>query len=297
MNILVKTIMLLSLAAIPVELSAASSTSSSSSSSALSTTAVRLKGSSFGTQAHQYTLGRKLYPAEVFRFIKGLCPENSSVLDLGCGNGRATLELCKAGLTDVTGYDIDSGMLAEAKKRAAASDCSIKFINDCVINLRTHFSSVQWPLITAFTAFHWFCSPEEIAAIRSVLSPRGFFVVVRCDEDKTNFLKDACQEFIEKELGHQIVRNGKGKKLAEILSKNQFKIQTKEFSIQETYSVQELKDKIRSHSIWTELSESDKERIWSTLEKFIESKLNNKPLTVSNTYRCIVAQKIESPAA
>ena len=50
--------------------------------------AVHLEGRSFGTEAHQYTIGRKPYPAEVFRFIKSLCPANVSVLDLGCGNGE-----------------------------------------------------------------------------------------------------------------------------------------------------------------------------------------------------------------
>ena len=198
----------------------------------------------------------------------------------------------KAGFADVIGYDIDGDMLKEAEKRAAARGCSIKFINDRVTNLLNHFSNGQYPLITAFTAFHWFSSPEELAIIKSVLSPQGLFIVVSCLDDKTNFLKDSCQAYIEKEVGHQIVRNGKGKKLAEILSNNQFSIIcTKVFVADETYSCQELKEKIRSHSIWTELTDKEKEAIWPGLDKFIESMINNKPMTVSNSYRCIVAQK------
>lgn len=257
-------------------------------------TAVRLLGRNFGTEVERYTAGRKPYPQEIFTFIKELFPDNVAVLDLGCGNGRGTLRLYEAGFTDIVGYDIDDVMLAEAKKRAVAHGHFINFINDRVTNLPSHFSQKPYSLITAFAAFHWFCSPEEIAAIRSVLSPQGVFVVVAGSENNINTLDAACQKLMEKELGRSVIKiRNKGKKLAEVLKAHQFKIiQIKDFATEETYTCQQFEDMLRSQSSWTELSAQEKERIWPVLKKFIESELNNgKSLTVHTVQHCIVAQK------
>ncbi len=50
-----------------------------------------------------------------------------SVLDLGCGTGRHSIELARRGFR-VTGLDISAGMLGEAKKRAAAANVEVSWI-------------------------------------------------------------------------------------------------------------------------------------------------------------------------
>ncbi len=50
-----------------------------------------------------------------------------SILDLGCGTGRHSIELARRGFR-LTGLDISAGMLAEAKKRAAAANVDVTWI-------------------------------------------------------------------------------------------------------------------------------------------------------------------------
>lgn len=54
-------------------------------------------------------------------------PPGSAILDVGCGTGRHSVELAKRGF-QVTGIDISSGMLAEARKAASESGVDVKWI-------------------------------------------------------------------------------------------------------------------------------------------------------------------------
>ena len=51
----------------------------------------------------------------------------ASILDMGCGTGRHSVELAKRGYK-VTGLDLSSGMLNEAKKKAEAAGVEVEWI-------------------------------------------------------------------------------------------------------------------------------------------------------------------------
>lgn len=51
----------------------------------------------------------------------------ASILDMGCGTGRHSVELAKRGYK-VTGVDISSGMLAEARKKADAAGVTVQWV-------------------------------------------------------------------------------------------------------------------------------------------------------------------------
>ena len=53
-------------------------------------------------------------------------PPGASVLDIGCGTGRHSVELARRGFK-VTGIDISSGMLEQARKRAEAAQVNVTF--------------------------------------------------------------------------------------------------------------------------------------------------------------------------
>jgi len=54
-------------------------------------------------------------------------PPGSHILDVGCGTGRHSVELAKRGY-EVTGIDISSGMLSEAKKAANRAGVKVEWI-------------------------------------------------------------------------------------------------------------------------------------------------------------------------
>ena len=55
-------------------------------------------------------------------------PPRSRILDIGCGTGRHSIELARRGY-QVTGVDISSGMLTEAKKRAEEAGVSVEWVH------------------------------------------------------------------------------------------------------------------------------------------------------------------------
>lgn len=55
-------------------------------------------------------------------------PGRATVLDVGCGTGRHAIELARRGYR-VTGIDLSSGMLAEARRKATAAGLDVAFVH------------------------------------------------------------------------------------------------------------------------------------------------------------------------
>ena len=58
----------------------------------------------------------------------------SSVLDIGCGAGRHSIELAKSGIA-VTGVDISPKMLAEARHRAEENNIKLTLLEGDILRL------------------------------------------------------------------------------------------------------------------------------------------------------------------
>ncbi len=61
----------------------------------------------------------------------------ATILDVGCGTGRHAVELARRGHT-VTGVDLSSGMLAEAKKSAKRARVSVTWVHANATSMQTH---------------------------------------------------------------------------------------------------------------------------------------------------------------
>jgi len=91
----------------------------------------------FATESLE-AIDRKFLPGtkqEIEFIIKELdAPIGSSVLDIGCGAGRHSIELAKSGYV-ITGIDVSPKMLAEAKRRAKESKVKLNLHEGNILNL------------------------------------------------------------------------------------------------------------------------------------------------------------------
>lgn len=110
--------------------------------------------------------------------LKSLIPdENSSILDLGCGQGRITIPLANEGYK-IIGLDASPDLLTAAFKRAEKGNTTVKFINEDMRNLS--FENEFDVIINIGTAFGYIESSDEEKEILSkvfrALKPNGVFI-------------------------------------------------------------------------------------------------------------------------
>ncbi|MBD3232827.1 MAG: methyltransferase domain-containing protein [candidate division Zixibacteria bacterium] len=63
-------------------------------------------------------------------------PKGSSILDIGCGTGRHSIELATRGY-NMTGVDLSKGMLIEAKENAKRADVDVDYIQSDAVEFRS----------------------------------------------------------------------------------------------------------------------------------------------------------------
>lgn len=105
-------------------------------------------------------------------FISGLkLPEASSILDVGCGDGKITAAMARAiPKGQVVGIDISPSMIDFAK--GAFSDCpNLKF---CVQDAARIEFQEKFDLITSFTVMQWVLEQRQaLEGFAKVLKPGG----------------------------------------------------------------------------------------------------------------------------
>jgi len=118
-------------------------------------------------------------PAQVEAIDKILhLRKGGRILDVACGAGRHTIELAKRGYR-VTGLDLSSPLLAEARKAARRAGVKATFVQGDMRHLpyRNAFDAA----ISMFTSFGYFDRQEEdrqvLRGIARALRPRGKFLM------------------------------------------------------------------------------------------------------------------------
>ncbi len=116
--------------------------------------------------------------AEIQFLVEELAlPQGSHILDVGCGTGRHAVKLAQLGYR-VTGVDISSGMLAEARKAAEHAGVEIESIQSDAKNMRLG-SSADGAVCLCEGSFGLLGSPDEaltherqiLASIHDSLKP------------------------------------------------------------------------------------------------------------------------------
>ena len=81
-----------------------------------------------------YKLLHKLNPLRLEYISSRLVVKNKKILDIGCGGGILSEELCKMG-AKVTGVDSSKKSINIAKKHAKEQDLEIEYINGSILDL------------------------------------------------------------------------------------------------------------------------------------------------------------------
>jgi len=123
----------------------------------------------FSRLAAQYSAFRPLYPAALFDYLVGLCPEHRLAWDCACGSGQASLPL--AGYFDaVTATDASAQQIAAASPHprvtyrvAPAEESGI--------------DAASVDLVTVAQAMHWFDCGAFYREVNRVLRDPGVLAV------------------------------------------------------------------------------------------------------------------------
>jgi SAM-dependent methyltransferase len=118
-------------------------------------------------------------PMEVEKVVALLqLKRGASILDLGCGTGRHSLELARQGF-QVVGIDRTAMFLKEARTRAATEKLKVQFME---ADMRTFASPEKFDaIVNLFTSFGYFEDPEDdrrvIKNVFVSLKPGGKFLI------------------------------------------------------------------------------------------------------------------------
>lgn len=205
----------------------------------------------FGSLVKNYERARRMYPKEVFSFLKSYIPKNPLVLDLGCGTGISTRQIAK--FAKVIGCDPDPIMLRVAKKNKVSE--KENYVLGSSQNLP--FKDETFNAVTAFAAFHWFDDKKSLREIKRVLRPGGVvFIVNRVGARKWG---EGYREAITKTLKIKVAHFKKGRSYGPGMSlrRNGFKnIKIKTWRKSELYTLKNALEYVQSVSIWNSVPPS-----------------------------------------
>ncbi len=238
-------------------------------------------GRNFGTQVADYEKGRAPsseglldYVSQKIRELNpNSCLEKIPAVDLGCGTGKSTVALYDKGLHKIRGLDPDPTMLAAARKNACENHSlpPKNYFQGSVSDIQTIFPNKKFKAVTAFTAFHWFCTVEEVNAIKTVMAANSIFVV-STKSDRTNYSPAQLNFFklIAEIKGSPISNPFKNFFPIKVLQDCGFEVDVKYFSKETAYNIETLKARARSFSGWCNMTENQKSIAEVKLHEFVQ---------------------------
>jgi 2-polyprenyl-3-methyl-5-hydroxy-6-metoxy-1,4-benzoquinol methylase len=113
------------------------------------------------------------------------------VLDYGCGHGMASVVMARRGAI-VTGFDLSAGYVAEARRRAAANDVNIEFLQANAERLP--FAAGSFDAVWGHAILHHLDLRRASAELRRVLVPGG--IAVFCEPWGGNPLLHVARKYL-----------------------------------------------------------------------------------------------------
>ena len=134
-------------------------------------------------------------------FLSNPIPQNSKVIDAGCGWGLSGVFLAKAFQAQVIGYDIDEHVAPFLALQASINDCQIRFQKKSFEKITKQDMAGCYTLIGADICFWDELTPVIFNMIRRALQA-GVQRIVIADPGRPPFweLADWCTEKLEAEV-------------------------------------------------------------------------------------------------
>lgn len=167
----------------------------------------------------EYKVGNLIYDANVYdgmntdltdlEFYKKWLPTNKDarILELCCGTGRLTIPIAKEGY-NISGVDITSSMLEQAKTKALETGLEIDFIQ---ADIRTLDLPEKYDLIfIPFNSIHHLYQNEDIFrafnVVKNHLKENGLFLL-DCYNPNIQYIVDGAKG--QKEIAEYITKDGR----------------------------------------------------------------------------------------
>jgi 2-polyprenyl-3-methyl-5-hydroxy-6-metoxy-1,4-benzoquinol methylase len=105
-----------------------------------------------------YDIANTRWTGDIDFYVNQASKTGNPVLELGCGTGRITIPVAKAGV-EITGLDLEESMLAQARKKAVAAGVNVQWIlaDATSFNIGRTFQSILAP----YDALQGFCQEVE----------------------------------------------------------------------------------------------------------------------------------------
>jgi 2-polyprenyl-3-methyl-5-hydroxy-6-metoxy-1,4-benzoquinol methylase len=132
----------------------------------------------YADPVHYDLLAQMTAPADVPFYLSLFAEHGGPVLELGCGTGRVSLPLARAG-AEIWGVDVAAPLLDQARLKAAAEALRLRLFEADMreLDLGRRFALV----IVPYNAFNHLLDRESVerclGAVRNHLGPRGLFVI------------------------------------------------------------------------------------------------------------------------
>lgn len=250
--------------------------------------------SQFGPLSKQYVLGRKGKPDAAYKILKSYVKPEMAILDLGCGTGISTRQLCSHGFINVMGADRDPLMLKEAMA-TNPEELPLKYVQ-ADISVGLPFSNGQFDVVTASSAFHWFSNSSSIQEVARILKPQGYYFILGGGKSRTEIKKEnPVDEKIKamlKDVG-AVEPTEKYSVIADLLEAEGFNIIVDTaVPTENNYTKDEYLNLIQSRSIWNKVPEGERPALIEKIDQYLETVLNeNGFIKIEGNVTVVLGQK------
>ena len=253
----------------------------------------------FNNDAARYDLTRPRYPADLFDDLAELAGlgTGSSVFEIGCGTGQATLNMAARGWR-VRAVDLGDKLAAYAGSR-------VEPFNDVSVEVAS-FESMpldeRYDAVTAFTSFVWLDPQTRVERAAQLLEPGGALALVdthhvagadgffdrakdcylRWDPDARPGLDLPEPEAVEPDL----YELGDGGLFSEV--------EVRTYPVDIMYTTAQYLDLLRTYSDHATMHPENQARLFGCLSALIESQGGS--VTKSYVFTLAVAKRTEVPA-